>query len=152
MKQLKRNIHGEIQCYNYGCRCSLCKAANTSRVNEQRYRREREAKDSNDSRHGTRAFYLNHGCRCAPCCEAQAKVNRIYYEEHAPMPVGIPFRTVNSQSTSGKVGVSLHKSSGLWNADITLSGQRTRTYHKTFEEAVAAREAMEQLALKKNKG
>lgn len=152
MKQLKRNTHGEVQCYNYGCRCTLCKAANTTRVNEQRYRRERETKDPNDRRHGTRTFYVNHSCRCAPCVKAQAKANDDYYKEHATGTVGLPFHTKSSLNTSGRIGVIYVKKLDRWKARIKYKGVETATTHKTFEEAVAAREAMEQLALEKNKG
>lgn len=151
MKQYKRHTHGEVQCYNFGCRCDLCKAAHNTRLRELRARRESEAKDPNDSRHGTRSFYVNHGCRCAPCVEAQSAVNKAYYDEHAEGVVGLPFRTSSPLNTSGRVGVYFNKHHNRWVANIKHKGKETRTTHKTFEEAVAAREAMEQLALEQTK-
>lgn len=59
--------HGEIARYYQGCRCALCREANTDIA--ARYRKERVAreKDPNDPRHGKATFYTNHGCRCDKC-------------------------------------------------------------------------------------
>lgn len=34
MKKLKKQTHGELQCYRAGCRCELCKKANTESLNK----------------------------------------------------------------------------------------------------------------------
>lgn len=59
--------HGEMTSYEAGCRCGLCREANTAAA--LRYRKERAAreKDPNDPRHGKATFYANHGCRCDKC-------------------------------------------------------------------------------------
>lgn len=41
MKKLKKQTHGELQCYRAGCRCELCKKANTESLNKY-YRQNRE--------------------------------------------------------------------------------------------------------------
>jgi len=68
----KSDVHGELACYNAGCHCELCKAANRAQSN--RCRRSRESR-VRDAPHGTPSGYVNWNCGCTACCDA-ARVAR----------------------------------------------------------------------------
>lgn len=58
------------------------------------------------------------------------------------------FTVQHTRNTSGRVGVTQIRDGKLWLANLSYKGKKFKTtYHKTFEEAVASREAMERLAL-----
>ena len=60
-------------------------------------------------------------------------------------------RSMQSNNTSGVVGITIHKKSGLWRARTTVKGITETTYHITFEEAVMSRnEAKIKLGFYKN--
>lgn len=144
MKQLKKNTHGHVQCYGNGCRCELCVAANNQRIAGMRKRRTQATKDPTDPRHGKRSFYVNHGCRCEPCTEAHRKACAEEATARGER-TNLPYRKTNTRNTSGRVGVSYCKNTRKWRARIKVKGKITTAYRETFEEAVAAREAMEEL-------
>jgi hypothetical protein len=56
--------HGRATDYNMGCRCELCRAANTERM--ARGAVERQARPE-DIPHGTESGYVNWYCRCDLC-------------------------------------------------------------------------------------
>lgn len=60
--------HGRSTYVNYGCRCALCKRANTDYVNKRR--RERYDEPTPAHVHGTVNGYTNYGCRCKACLRA----------------------------------------------------------------------------------
>lgn len=61
--------------YEQGCRCEVCVEAWNARHRELRAARSaREVPDSVP--HGVRSTYVNYGCRCAACYQAQAEANR----------------------------------------------------------------------------
>lgn len=68
----KKNIHGEVCCYVHGCRCDLCKAANSQRQLLERHRR--KDKPIPDRVHGTPGGYGNWSCRCKDCSFAHKLV------------------------------------------------------------------------------
>lgn len=146
MKQLKRDTHGHVQCYNAGCRCELCSEANNKRIADLRKRRVQTPKDPNDARHGTRSFYVNHGCRCERCAEAH-RLACAKEREARGKGKNLPYRENNVRNTSGRVGVSYSKQFDKWVARIKVKGKGKVAYRDSFEEAVAAREEMERLAL-----
>lgn len=51
MKLLKKQIHGEMQCYNIGCRCELCNQANTDHCRESKRRHAKEWAEYKKSRY-----------------------------------------------------------------------------------------------------
>ena|SRR2546429_7867064 len=60
--------------YRKGCRCEVCRAANTARVaREKRRRKERPVPDH--IAHGTLNTYKNYGCRCRACVERNNKAS-----------------------------------------------------------------------------
>lgn len=74
---LKKDTHGELQCYRNGCKCELCLAANRDHV----YKgiESRAGKISpDDPRHGSASTYKNWSCRCEPCVRAHSKKCRDY--------------------------------------------------------------------------
>ena len=50
-----------------------CTEAHRKRVARRRAERAAAPKDPNDPRHGTPAFYSNHGCRCEKCIAAHVE-------------------------------------------------------------------------------
>lgn len=79
--------HGEWGRYAAGCRCHLCREANTARAAQHRRKRFSQEKDPADPRHGTSAFYSNHGCRCADCKEAHQKQVSKEYQDRLSRPI-----------------------------------------------------------------
>lgn len=65
--------HGTHQAYVVrGCRCEVCTAANSKRVQEGRIRRiEKQKLGLADFQHG-RNGYTNYGCRCETCVQDKA--------------------------------------------------------------------------------
>lgn len=64
--------HGKASTYrNYGCRCALCKKANTDYSRERRAFRRLNPKNWS---HGKDTTYRNYACRCVECTEA----HRVY--------------------------------------------------------------------------
>lgn len=64
--------HGTNGYTNLGCRCEVCRAANTAnnlRTREDRKRRLEQ--DPSIRPHGVETTYLNYGCRCVPCTDAK---------------------------------------------------------------------------------
>lgn len=61
--------HGTNGYYNLGCRCDVCRAANTAHLREYRARI-KGTLSPGDPRHGTSNGYFNYGCRCRPCTDA----------------------------------------------------------------------------------
>lgn len=58
-------------CYsNHGCRCQVCKTANTRRVQKRRH--ERAYEEVPQDKHGRDSTYVNWGCRCDPCTKAHS--------------------------------------------------------------------------------
>ncbi len=74
-KILKREIHGQLQCYRAGCSCKLCKAANTE---HSRRTREKYTTEPEKIPHGTDSGYTNWGCRCEECSAARALATKQY--------------------------------------------------------------------------
>jgi len=88
-KVLKRDTHGEPACYNAGCRCDLCTAAASQRSREwmkrhpgvsavysaknRRHRLEYGLHLGVPIKHGELDAYINLGCRCELCKEANTK-------------------------------------------------------------------------------
>lgn len=70
--------HGLNGYSNLGCRCEICRAANTAWQLSARARRAASLADD-DPRHGKSNTYLNHGCRCGKCRSAHAVVRRAQY-------------------------------------------------------------------------
>lgn len=64
--------HGTRWGYEKGCKCEFCRAAHAKRFMERR--RNAGVPERNEVQHGTRAMYVKHKCRCAPCVES----NRAY--------------------------------------------------------------------------
>ena len=56
-------IHGERKSYSNGCRCDLCREANTIKMKEDRSNRF----EKGTFEHGTMVGYLNADCRCDDC-------------------------------------------------------------------------------------
>jgi Fe-S cluster assembly iron-binding protein IscA len=76
-----KNNHGTEYTYKYyGCRCDLCKAANTQAMAERRSRvRLTVDLNSADIIHGTTNTYRYYGCRCDKCKEAHRISCNTYY-------------------------------------------------------------------------
>lgn len=73
--------HGTRPCYQGGCRCAPCKAANAdySRAVRSGAPRPKTPKQPPlELEHGTRGCYVHEGCRCAPCAEANRDYQRRY--------------------------------------------------------------------------
>lgn len=66
---LKKDIHGELQCYRNGCRCDECKEIN---LRSHAYLKSKPAPS-----HGL-SGYTNYGCRCQICTKANSEANRKY--------------------------------------------------------------------------
>ena len=63
--------------YRYSCRCRVCRDANAAQAREGRARRTATLHRAvADLIHGTKATYVNHGCRCEACVEAQREANQ----------------------------------------------------------------------------
>lgn len=68
--------HGTANRYHQGCRCLLCKVANTERHREMTARRaEREIPERV---HGTLSGYSNYRCRCPECRAANSDYQAKY--------------------------------------------------------------------------
>jgi hypothetical protein len=67
--------HGVAATYREGgCRCDLCRKANTAAcVSERKTRTARAAADPTLVVHGRAATYTNWGCRCMPCTAANSE-------------------------------------------------------------------------------
>lgn len=77
------NRHGTERGYKHdGCRCDLCKAANTKATRDDRARRHAQLAELPDSAHGDRNTYLNWGCRCQRCTDTQKRYMRTYRERY----------------------------------------------------------------------
>jgi hypothetical protein len=59
--------HGVLRYIHYGCRCDICKAANSARHKAAREARKQRAHEAPN--HGTYSTYVNWGCQCGPCHE-----------------------------------------------------------------------------------
>lgn len=75
--------HGNASTYrSYGCRCALCRKANTERTRTERTERARKlAAGEVDVPHGSISTYSNYQCRCDECREAwsmEMYLQRIY--------------------------------------------------------------------------
>ena len=66
--------HGTVQSYRRGCKCKLCKAANTAYHRE--YRAGRIPKRTPAAKHGNVGGYCNRKCRCDLCRCAWATYKR----------------------------------------------------------------------------
>lgn len=74
--------HGTNISYRRGCRCALCRQANTEYV--RRWRQKIGGSLPADSdKHGTVNGYSNWGCRCNPCTIAQYRAVGDYYHRRA---------------------------------------------------------------------
>jgi hypothetical protein len=59
-------------CYaHHGCRCDVCRAANSRRVRKRR--QERDPSQLPREEHGKQATYINWNCRCEPCTRAHSE-------------------------------------------------------------------------------
>jgi hypothetical protein len=80
--------HGTRNGYQYyGCRCEDCRGANRDHGRAEylkhhpgarSYRTPPLVETPDDPRHGTANGYVNHGCRCQPCRDANAAAMREY--------------------------------------------------------------------------
>ena len=63
--------HGLSGYSNLGCRCGICRAANTAyNLQMRKVRQRRIESDATIRPHGVESTYSNYRCRCAPCKEA----------------------------------------------------------------------------------
>lgn len=70
--------HGRAAYENHGCRCSVCREANSRHHADVRLvKGEAFRSDPSDSRHGTVNGYTNYGCRCGKCRAANAQDKRL---------------------------------------------------------------------------
>jgi hypothetical protein len=77
-------LHGASGYTNDGCRCDVCRAANTARCARRTEERRRELwEDPTLAQHGRASTYTNWGCRCEPCTEAIAAKLREYRQRKA---------------------------------------------------------------------
>lgn len=67
--------HGVNGYVSYGCRCTICKAANAKR----QYAFNEKRKKLKKPKHGSRSTYINWGCRCPSCRKAHTNACREYY-------------------------------------------------------------------------
>lgn len=71
--------HGTDSCYVKGCRKDECRRAhNEAHTRMRRARYAEFAAGEVSPPHGRRSTYLNYGCRCDECTEA----NRVYVRQH----------------------------------------------------------------------
>ena len=70
--------HGVTRYDDYACRCLVCREANADRHRIGRRAADRQ-EDNPALEYGTKATYVNHGCRCESCAEAQRVANRRRY-------------------------------------------------------------------------
>lgn len=69
--------HGMNGYTNLGCRCDICREANTTYTLHMReVRRRRLERDPSIRPHGVEATYFNYMCRCAKCRAAHAEAAR----------------------------------------------------------------------------
>lgn len=68
----KRGEHGKSHTYRHGCRCLLCRRANTEKVAANSRARAIKLGDLNHPQpeHGTASTYTNWKCRCDTCSAA----------------------------------------------------------------------------------
>lgn len=71
--------HGTAACWQRGCRCDLCRAANAVRFKKMRTERAGNQIPEHVT-HGTLTCYRNWGCRCDPCTNANTLASRPAYE------------------------------------------------------------------------
>lgn len=72
--------HGRLVGYRRGCRCALCRKANTDSQNRRKAVRSKDPAAADRAGHGKATTYSNYGCRCQPCKEAQSRSNKKYAE------------------------------------------------------------------------
>ncbi|MFE1767268.1 hypothetical protein ACFW81_24000 [Streptomyces angustmyceticus] len=69
--------HG-ITRYRKGCRCQVCRSANTKVNRKARARRKANPETADRAGHGKVNTYNNYCCRCEPCSKAHAARMRTY--------------------------------------------------------------------------
>lgn len=69
--------HGLASTYRHGCRCELCRDANTDFCKQQRT--ERSNRPVDDIPHGL-SGYQNWDCRCEVCKAAKSEKNAAAYQ------------------------------------------------------------------------
>ena len=73
--------HGNVSTYiHYGCRCDLCRRANTDRTLEANEYRAVKRLLGAELSHGKPSTYANHGCRCDECRKAWSEACKDYYQ------------------------------------------------------------------------
>lgn len=73
--------HGTRQGYERGCRCADCRAAHAERF--MKLRRSQGIVAREPAKHGTRAMYVRHKCRCDDCREAAREYARYRKKQKA---------------------------------------------------------------------
>jgi hypothetical protein len=72
--------HGDRSCYVHGCRRLECVKANADYVRERRRRFRDDGRPIPDRvKHGLAATYVNYGCKCGPCTEANSRKSAEQY-------------------------------------------------------------------------
>jgi hypothetical protein len=93
---------GTLNAYRRGCKCDLCRAANTAHYTNGRAAREAKlATDPTSLPHGTTSTYCNYGCRCDPCKEAQAKSNAFHAARRKGLPITGPHGVLSTYTNWG---------------------------------------------------
>ncbi|SEC02410.1 hypothetical protein SAMN04490357_0989 [Streptomyces misionensis] len=75
-----RPVHGDVNTYKNGCRCSACREANRIYQNAANARRRNDPAGADRAGHGKRSTYVNWFCRCLLCRTASAEAQRAQRE------------------------------------------------------------------------
>ncbi len=87
--------HGIPSTYRSGCRCGLCRTANTVHTREKTARRREQAVIPDFVQHGKATTYGNWHCRCDPCKGAHriALQRQAARRKSMAIPAGVPHGT-----------------------------------------------------------
>lgn len=117
---LKKDTHGTIQCYRNGCKCDMCKKANSDQ-----HKKWEQSKSEDRIPHGTLSGYTNWKCRC-PDCKLQGSIaNKKARERRKRTPP--PKHGLNGYINYG--------------CKCAVCSSENRQYRKALKERKAQREA-----------